>query len=490
MTFTISSLVTPPAQFDVGEKIVDRQRCVRARRRDSFCLRLVFALMIVFVGGTTVASTPVSAQTRFLWPDSRFDITKYKHIEMCAGVIGRVRDSVDALYSTYFDTLHYSVYNKTTPIAASIITAAQRCLAPFSVDQVSLDIVRVMMPVYLVANNDSAAKLLLDRQIQAIPADSVRHRMAIIDSGLWRYNASRPPRARLSVELYSWFEKSGMVVPTRDRIMAAGMVAATARESRDTALSRAGVNNLANLAKAMTNAEWEDGNLGGAVSAMIFWGIRWLHTQELEVELATSTDAFKTKIHRLFTELVGKPPSETLWTDVGMIGTPAKSPVCDFWFPAGAEKHTYPQPGVVTLFMGVDSEIGIRMKASAIARRLKIANPELEIILLAKTGGWFKTLEPPPPAYEAVLIDSMFRKIHEVPAIVGVTNTTFWRLPGYDRRRVNDITVNQENGYLGSGSVRLVDKEGKLVTLTSLGGDEQALEGLIPVLIKRPWVKP
>ncbi len=116
-----------------------------------------------------------------------------------------------------------------------------------------------------------------------------------------------------------------------------------------------------------------------------------------------------------------------------------------FWYPSGVDLSQYPRLGKVSLMVSLPAGEGMRnifMEPIIVAqiRRLKAKFPDLDILLSYRTQGFFDVVEPPTPAQEAVLADSLWLRFHKLPAILLVEETPFWRLPAPDRRRVDEYT--------------------------------------------------
>ncbi len=441
------------------------------------------------------------AQTKFDWADSRYDISHYKYIDVCLAVRERVTDSAYARTEQWVDTLHYSEYNKSTPLLESVVAATKRCLAPFPPDRIAASEFTRAQELYLVADMDVEAKAVVDRRIKAISQDSVPLLIRALDTTISVYLTAQPMRLRAALDLYEEFERLGSAVPVLERVKKVMRIVDMSHKIGDSVNEARGFAKMLTLAKSMTDVEWTS-IAGEQLCIGIRFAIRSQYHDQFSQALAMSTEKFKTLEGELFAALVGR---DNVGGSLGSmaaegVGTSSQPVFGDYWFPVKAEGITYPRLGVVTLIFPVPSDQDwMTVWSNAAINRFKARWPELEIILIGNTHGYFKEIEPPPPEVEAAYVDSVFRQFHNVPAVLAVEKTKYWRMPGLDRRRVDEPTENAKNGRgmvgdnlkrgdrIGSYNMELIDKEGKIVAKTTARffEGELWLERLIPVLINR-----
>ncbi len=442
------------------------------------CVGIVFLSIL----GFSIYSTIVSAQTRFLWPDSRFSIEKYAHFETCAAVHDRVLDSITAKSLIFYDSLHHSLSALPNPIKIATAAATKRCLAQVTVESIPLGASLLAQTLFLSAGEYEKAKLVVDRKLNSIPADSTALLYAVMDTVMRTYvGYPFAPAVRSALELYDRFEKA----PPMQRILMLGELGDLARRANDSVQRAECQSRILSFAKALS-PEDRAGWLGTATMMVAVPTAMDVSRNALLDALATSTDAYLALREKKVTELTGSVGQR------GRDGTPFPAIHTEFWFPAKPSNVTYPQLGKATLFVSVDHTLqGASfgsLALTAAVRRLKIRFPELDVVLLAQTHGYVKNLEPPPPGQEAQLIDSLFRQVRDVPGVLAVVNTSFWRLPGYDRRRIDEPTELDDIGMgkAAYGWSILVDKEKRIVIGTGIYGmGEELLEKMIPVLIQR-----
>lgn len=115
-------------------------------------------------------------------------------------------------------------------------------------------------------------------------------------------------------------------------------------------------------------------------------------------------------------------------------------------------------------------------------RRLKNKYPDIEVVHSIRTMGHFNGA-PLEPQEEAETRRKFVQEFLDMPFSLVVENTSFWRLPDPDKRRVNEITPNAEE-Y--GDRLWLVDKEGTIVYYGARNrSQEEDLDRMIGVLIER-----
>ncbi len=442
------------------------------------------------------------AQTKFDWPDSRYDISHYKYIDVCVAVRERVNDSTYARTEQWIDTLHYTAHNRSTPLHKSVVAATKKCLSPFSPDLISTSEFTRAQELYLVAGMDSEAKAIVDRRIRQIPGDSPLVLVRALDTTISVYMKAQPGRLQEALDLYEDIERLGSTVPILDRVDHISRLVNLSRSMQDSVNEARAFGKMLTLAKSMSDAEWTS-IAGERLCMWIDFAIQSQYHDRFSKALASSTERFMALKGELFTSLVGR-PNVFVYNDVENLGKLSPPVYGDYWFPAKPEGVVYPRSGVVTILFPVVSDDwrlrNLTLDRIAALHRLKARWPELEIIVIANTRGYFKEIEPPPPEVEAAYVDSMFRQFHDVPGILAVEKTKYWRMPGFDHRRIDEPTENAKYGRgmvgdnrltkngIGNYGMELIDKEGYVVSKSSLGGGalgEKIFERLIQVLIDR-----
>jgi hypothetical protein len=119
--------------------------------------------------------------------------------------------------------------------------------------------------------------------------------------------------------------------------------------------------------------------------------------------------------------------------------------------------------------------------------------PGVELTAVTKTLGFFGETTPLAPVEEAALLRTQLQ--NRVPGTLIVESTPFARLAAPDLRRLNRVTPNEANYWIGSRTqsgnrvVYLVDQGGTVVAsfyLNSFFPDhERELAEMLEILVKR-----
>lgn len=465
------------------------------RDRIRFQIMYTFIRYIAFVLAIlTMVSIPVSviAQTRFEWVNDNFDVAQYKYAETCVSAYRRMLQVTRGESKIDVDTLHVSMRLIKDSISQTATHETKRCLARFNPQSIPLKDAFFMQRAYLLAGEDAKAAEVMERRIRSISRDSTAVLVAALDTAFLNYTR-RLEHKRIDGELHviALSEELADVVPLEIRVkFAASTVQSALDELATIDTVRLTFDRLVTLAKSMNDEEWF-GPLGLVLAIPSEMALERLHESKLLESLAQSTQAYRDILRTLFVSELGREHAWLVQREE-LVGSEAPPIRGDYWFPAGTEKESFPRQGRVTLVISVaptlsgddGSWFGPR---NAVIRRMKENFPELDIVLVGKTAGFFGPIAPPLPELEAQMFDSLFMKLRGLPATVSVTRTDFIKLPPPDGRRVNQPTENEMNGYAGD-AVILIDKEGKKTGRTILSPNryEEEFAKRIAVLLKRP----
>lgn len=467
-------------------------------------MRQSFITAFILCVASVSLSLPLTSQTKFLWPSDQIDIGQYKYIDVCYAVQSRVNDSAESR-SNYRDSMHYSENDLNRVRRPAIVAATKRCMQRFSPNQIVPEDFTLAQELYLIANEDAQAKAVAARRMQAIAALSAEAQIENLDTMIALYVYAEPIRLDAVMELFDRMEELTRPMGSQKLIHLYARMMFTATEAgQDSMMSRI-FPKITALVKTFTDAEF-DGLPGQQAWFFMEMAMKTVYRDRLLARLEESTRKYLDEPKVIFTELVGRAPPAT--PDIAgylerlyeKVGQPTKI-YGDYWFPAKPDSVTYPRKGVVTILYPVDENFGqvidkgnrengsflSLIPNGAAYRRLKAKWPELEFVFTANTLGFLKVMEPPPPEREAIMLDSMYRHFYKLPGVLSVSKTEFWRLPGYDRRRINELTENQKLDRTVPQTM-VIDKEGVMVLITSTRGNaEKQLEETINALMKRPY---
>ncbi len=450
-------------------------------------LKMAKSMSIGLVLAWITLFTPVaSAQTRFEWPDSRIDVTKHQFLEPCLAVSDRVKDSVVARGAVRVDTLHFTLYGPTTPLPANVVESAQHCLARFSRDQIAVKDIIFAQRLYLIAGQDSNAIAVVQRYLGTIaPTDSAQ-RAAVLDTIVTTYLGAQAPRYALAKP---WVDQlTGMLklLPFARRLSVYGRMFYVSELNKDTVAMQ--TYGTAALAVASTVFAEERSSVDVIAAKMLTQAVNFkLHRSELMDSLRRSTTAMRSLQDYLYEKTMGIPLE-------AKAGKPAARITGDYWFPQSSQSEVFPRSHRVTLVgtVRVDPDIsGTAMRVYVVLQRLMKRFPDMDVVLVGKTQGYFGAAEPPDPDKEAEYINTLFRVFRKLPVTLSVSKTPFWRLPDLDRRRINEAIGNEEfyaetTLGLNHGVVYLVDEHGLVVGNYTLGREsEEYLEEAIGIVLDR-----
>ena len=467
-----------------------------------------------------VTAAPLAAQTRFEWPDTAVDISKYETLEECRAAVKRARETFGA--NRFFDT---QIWRDTTlldraeerrvtepPIAATVKT----CLGDFAnPQQTPVDDYRYLAALYIMAGWPDRAHTIAVRRLNAVK-DTARELNAVLDTLLdifeghaeaEAYNAF-PPAAELVDSLVeNWIPR----VPKRlDRVQL--YMTAMNAYSRNGAVDTIRVDRLAARVTAMMDSldtrerrdVWEKAAIlgEGEEQADRIAGMFVLNRHDFLDSLRSSTEEYVRAKRNAWTRATGQPPETYLF---GMpLGEKAPPIEAEYWLGCKPDCGTRPVPGKINLLVTATrgSCAGVPEAPSHIRdscareliplRRLIKRFPQVEFTVIAHTRGYYLYLkEGLTPEREAQLTREWL-DWYGIDAPLAVTKTDFWRISEYDRRRVNRPNKNSENYSFGRSATRgglstmLIDQDGRIIQVRAMNRySEEEYGKMIEILLER-----
>jgi hypothetical protein len=422
----------------------------------------------------TAPGASIHAQTQFHWPSSnRLDVTEYTTVDDCLAIATRVRDSIRDRAPDWPDTLPLDRGEIARPLPSMVVDIAQRCSARFKANDIPIVDATPMMTLYLMANRDDDAQTILRRRLQAIPDTAVSIKAAILDSVAKLYLQARPARMTAVDSIAQQFIKLGKAIPWPQRWSLFSSILDAAHTAGDTMRIRQSGEQLLAIADGLTEAEkrspeWTGSGKGAGV-VMVRMVVE---RQRMLDSLRKGSAAFAALQQSYMSESLKKYGFSLPWP----FGKQAAKIESDFWYPPTAQKNQYPRLGKISLIMFVGEGRSLPNTAEHMAalRRLKQRFPNLDILLVGYTRGWFFGAVPPTPEEEGELIRKYLLDFYRIPATLTVAKTSFWRLPGYDRRRIDDdVPFEKAYGFVPNqklvpGATWVVDETGTVVDYRSL----------------------
>jgi hypothetical protein len=448
-----------------------------------------------------------AAQTRFTWPDTTVDVSKYATVEECLAAVRRDSLGQVALKDQIAprDTMPSDPQEPLKPLPVSVTQVATRCAARFDAKAAKVADYNLLMQLFLLAGRDADAKTMLERRLAAVAPKNTHERIAVEDSAVDVYLIVHPRRLDAAEQLLVSRARSG--VDRLDRLALYYRLMDAARMAGDTTRSRRAAQWIIAVGDSITPTERESDKytkLGPNGGDLVMFAAmqEMIGVKTLVDSLRHSTMAMVGVMRTMWAHFTHQ-RAEALPLP---IGEHAPQLAGDFWFPREAANEKHPAPGHVSIVEFIDASpiyagcIGkntwdITTDACtfsfAFIRRLSQRFPGLDVTYVIGTRGHFIPASPPSPGEEAEYYNKWIDAYHIRGAVVSVTSRTPWTLPPPDNRRIDKPTPNavaysfgkiwQVEGA-GFGGRYLVDQDGIIVDVFF---NEQASNQFIDALMHR-----
>jgi hypothetical protein len=457
-------------------------------------------LVAATVGGALALAMPIAAQTRFDWPDTTVQVARYTAVEQCLAAAQRVRVGLERreALTVWRDTLPRDPQEALKPAPALVTETSTRCAARFAEPTADLRDFVSFLELYLAAGRDTDAAALVTRRLAAVPAKNKGERAAVTDSTIEILMAVRPARLEAAEKIL--LERAHDGTDRLDRIATYAKLMNAARSVGDTTRARRTAHWILAAGDSLTKTERESEKFerqlseGAGVKSLLFNARRLLTGFPTMLDsLRHSTAALAALDRDMWHQATGERPEAMPLP----AGERAPTITADHWFPSDAAGTPHPAPGRVTVVQFVDQQtclygspdgrVGENCAGQLTAlRRLGDRFPELQILVLAHTHGFFLYEPPSSVADEAEMIRKWIESYRIRGAVIAVTSTPFWNLPKPDARRIEKPTPNYTHFGFGRGmrpmsGEYVVDQSGIMVTPPTVAQDE--LVQVIDVLL-------
>lgn len=452
----------------------------------------------LFIMGLGLMSTGIQldAQTMFIRPDTTPNYASYVEVDECLAAVRRLDSEYRRAHETIWrDTAEYDSVYFHGAVGASVVKRIEQCLTYISIDTLPLEGTHSFARHLLFMNRDDDVRRLYGRYFESVAPEKYQEE---VGEALRVYSDARPRRMAQVKQLYqlaaSKIPADSTLLGIRLRILCQQI----AMEADD---------------KEFFDQVYDDMHAIGdsaAFSRLNRFEKNFLLDAGAERHITALGDSLKisTEKYHKFLKLIGDPIQKGIADRYPRQRAEVNG---DFWFQSGANvgsdgsvlltdqyrvaiPEARPVPGKINLVLSMqggchtstpginarvhrrNGPIGCWRLFSAI-RRMKKAYPELEITIVSSTFGFFADAPPLEPADEADSIAKYFLGFNKLPATLVVQKTNFFRLPGYDQRRVDiDLmkTVISESRYRGNKSLYIIDEAGSLILIRSLDGAEGA----------------
>lgn len=444
-------------------------------------------VLLALAVGLTIHAPPLTAQTRFEWPDTTVDVGTYTTIDKCLAATRRIRDGIHlgAWSPVWRDTMPSDAQWSLEPLPALVTQAAQRCAARFGARTASLGDFALLMQLYLEAGRDTDANALLTRRLQEVRATHEAERAAVLDSVFHFYLNAQPVRLDAAEAVLQ--RRGGSAADRIARLTPYAWLTGAAFSAGDTARAHRVAQEFLALADSLTPAE-RNSRTFQPLKAVIYVYSFVANGHQLLDSLRHSTTAYARVMGLMWARFTGRLP-ETL----PFIGKKAVPVVGDFWVPSQAAGRPRPTPGRVALVVfwdgsmscfnsfqftvnsgdlsGEQSDGGCFSDAAAL-HRLARRFPALQITIVTRTGrNVFGYLPPLSPTETADWLERAAAAFQLPGALAIVSQSPALRLPAPDNRIVEDspdsnvvhYRFGDTNNTSQSLGAFLVDQHGTIV---------------------------
>lgn len=381
--------------------------------------------MGVLLALTLALPAAAGAQTAFAWPARDLDDARYSWPEQCMALAGRLEANAwrgDA--RAMRDTLPYDPQDT---LPASVVAAVRTCVAKFPIERAAPLELSWLFHLELVAHQDVQVKRVVERQLAL--ARTRPARASVLAAAVPALLAARPARVR---EALSYAARVDSLTGVADEVRRAvhRQLASYAISVLDTTLL------ISQLAAYRTDDE--------AVDVLSSVALRMLRQRTPD-----EATAIREEMLARAAATGATAPSQLLEMVDRMVAPAGRPPIAaNFWISSLPGDTIRPAPGKVSLLVFVGERCGGRGASAcapnyAVLRRLhQRFGATLDITLMARTDGYFRSYAPPTPAEEAELLRQYFLEDVGLSGALSVVTTPFTRLPNPDGRRRDGATPN------------------------------------------------
>lgn len=452
----------------------------------------------LFIMGLGLMSTGIqlNAQTLFSRPDTTPNYASYVEVDECIAAARRLDKEYRRAHETIWrDTAEYDSVYFHGAVGASVVKRIEQCLTYISIDTLPLEGTHSFARHLLFMNRDDDVRRLYGRYFESVAPEKYQEE---VREALRVYSDARPRRMAQVKQLYqlaaSKIPADSTLLGIRLRIVCQQI----AMEADD---------------QQFFEQVYDDMHAVGdsaAFSRLNQYEKNFLLQAGGQRHITALTDSLKTSTEKYykFLKLIGDPIQKGIADRYPKQRTEVNG---DFWFRSIANvgsdgtvlltdqyrdaiPEARPVPGKINLVVSMqggchtstpraneriardNGPIGCWRLFSAI-RRMKKAYPELEITIVSSTFGFFADAPPLEPADEADTIAKYFLGFSKLPATLVVQKTSFFRLPGYDQRRIDTDLMKpylSESRGRGSKQLHIIDEAGSFIYTISLDGAEGA----------------
>jgi hypothetical protein len=456
-----------------------------------------FASIILLV---CAVAPSLNAQTRFAPRDTAPHVERYQSPEECVVAAERVTSQLRMALPFWPDSMPFTRSELLDSVPEPVVTVVRRCIQKFNPDSVNILDYDLWMRLYLMIGKDNIASSLAQRRLAMVEwdaKDSLNDRNTVLLTIIERYGLAKPIRLSLLKGVKSYYEGKNRPAKVEQLLTGYNVLFQYHKNANDSVTARSLANDIVAVSQQMTDADKSTSFYIRRGQSIVANALDFLSHAALLDSLRKSPVAYVAAKQANWNKAGGSQGS-SMPTAIGKKASPL---IGEFVFSpngeplAASSPIVRPTPGkvsiVVFLYGGCRAESpvspGAKTRPSfsaqcqdtyAVMHRLAREFPEVEMTIASKTLGYVGDTRPLTPAEEADVMKSWWLGYHKLPATLVVANTEFFRIEGYDRRRI-DLPVENTTNYL-FGHERTPEVENKQAFLIDVDGTILAAGSLIP----------
>lgn len=488
----------------------------------------IMGRLFVTIGITLCAfGQIVGAQTRFTPRDTTPDLSRYNTVEECLAGSNRVAFSHKKELLHWSDTLELLGGEEFDSLPAPVYQFSYRCLEKFDSKSEPDKLYRLWISLYLKAGNDDAARSIANRKLAASSwrgEDTTAGLENIFNTVIREYTAARPYRSELIEELFDMYLEGPKRPTLLDHLsmlnlhrirheLRLGDSTSGKSHARRTLLL---VDSLGGLKENRKFMQKDGPELIASLREII-------EHNTLMDSLRVSGQAYANFKLSLWENVTGGSKVEF----VRVLNEKAKPLSADFLFAENGERiatlgdathesdlteSTFPALGKVSLVIflyggcqedspGNTGKVRTSHAVTCLAeysilKRIAKNYPDLSISIVSRTMGYLGQLGPLAPEEEANMLNEWWHKHHQLPGPLLVTNTQYFRLPGYDRRRIDNpddnvmkyafLSYQRDRQEVGNKMIYLIDSDGTVLEMDQLSQlTEKKIKPMLDIITQR-----
>ncbi len=364
------------------------------------------------------------------------------------------------------DTLTIDPRIDTVPDIVAAVTKA--CAAQFQINQVPIDQLNDLANAYLYSKQPDLARKTSQRLLTDTRSMSPARRAKLMGQLVETYLTNRPrqmneirsillsmdslgaPAANERMRAHSLFSQMAAYWDDYPLVITEGEAAVTAWGQMPNNQRTDDVSDMSGVYATLANANrLQSGTTAGVAVA-----------ERSKPELLSAFDPSSRHYQMVQSWIEGYTRNYSFY------GNPTRAIQSQHWFNTNADTAARPKAGAVTMIFFMTPGCGHSCYAQfASIRRLheKYGSAGLEIVVVSKTSGHFRSQLTLDPEVEVDLIRKYYLDYLKLPVVLAVPETQFSRM--HDGRRMPEQSANEQGWPMGD--VLLVDRKGDFYVITS-----------------------